>query len=100
VPYEDLLEMDEANSELATADVAIVVGANDTVNPAATNDPSSPIYGMPIIHATWPKMWCSEAFHASGFAGIDNELLYNPRPSWSLATRKTLTKLVAVVKSS
>ena len=51
VPYEKLKEMDEANSEMTTADVALVVGANDTVNPAAKNDPSSPIYGMPIINA-------------------------------------------------
>ena len=51
VPYEQLKEMDEANPEMATADVALVVGANDTVNPAAQNTPGSPIFGMPIIHA-------------------------------------------------
>ena len=51
VPYDELKEMDEANPEMSTADVALVVGANDTVNPAAKNTPGSPIYGMPIINA-------------------------------------------------
>jgi NAD(P) transhydrogenase subunit beta len=102
VPYEDLLEMDEANSELATADVAIVVGANDTVNPAATNDPSSPIYGMPIIHADLAEnvVFLKRSMRP-GFAGIDNELLYNPKTILVFGDAKdTLTKLVAVVKSS
>ena len=51
VPYDQLKEMDEVNPEMPTADVALVVGANDTVNPAAKSTPGSPIYGMPIIHA-------------------------------------------------
>jgi NAD(P) transhydrogenase subunit beta len=102
VPYEDLLEMDEANSELATADVAMVVGANDTVNPAATNDPSSPIYGMPIIHADLAEnvVFLKRSMRP-GFAGIDNELLYNPKTILVFGDAKdTLTKLVAVVKAS
>jgi NAD(P) transhydrogenase subunit beta len=102
VPYEDLLEMDEANSELATADVAIVVGANDTVNPAAFNDPSSPIYGMPIIHADLAEnvVFLKRSMRP-GFAGIDNELLYNPKTILVFGDAKdTLTKLVAVVKAS
>jgi H+-translocating NAD(P) transhydrogenase subunit beta len=102
VPYEDLLEMDEANSELATADVAIVVGANDTVNPAATNDPASPIYGMPIIHADLAEnvVFLKRSMRP-GFAGIDNELLYNPKTILVFGDAKdTLTKLVAVVKAS
>jgi NAD(P) transhydrogenase subunit beta len=102
VPYEDLLEMDEANSELATADVAIVVGANDTVNPAATNDPTSPIYGMPIIHADLAEnvVFLKRSMRP-GFAGIDNELLYNPKTILVFGDAKdTLTKLVAVVKAS
>jgi NAD(P) transhydrogenase subunit beta len=102
VPYEDLLEMDEANSELSTADVAIVVGANDTVNPAATNDPSSPIYGMPIIHADLAEnvVFLKRSMRP-GFAGIDNELLYNPKTILVFGDAKdTLTKLVAVVKVS
>jgi H+-translocating NAD(P) transhydrogenase subunit beta len=102
VPYEDLLEMDEANSELATADVAIVVGANDTVNPAATDDPGSPIYGMPIIHADLAEnvVFLKRSMRP-GFAGIDNELLYNPKTILVFGDAKdTLTKLVAVVKAS
>jgi NAD(P) transhydrogenase subunit beta len=102
VPYEELLEMDEANSELATADVALVVGANDTVNPAATNDPKSPIYGMPIIHADLAEnvVFLKRSMRP-GFAGIDNELLYNPKTLLVFGDAKdTLTKLVAVVKAS
>jgi NAD(P) transhydrogenase subunit beta len=102
VPYEDLLEMDEANSELQTADVALVVGANDTVNPAATNDPKSPIYGMPIIHADLAEnvVFLKRSMRP-GFAGIDNELLYNPKTILVFGDAKdTLTKLVAVVKAS
>jgi NAD(P) transhydrogenase subunit beta len=102
VPYEDLLEMDEANSELQTADVALVVGANDTVNPAATNDPASPIYGMPIIHADLAEnvIFLKRSMRP-GFAGIDNELLYNPKTLLVFGDAKdTLTKVVAVVKAS
>jgi H+-translocating NAD(P) transhydrogenase subunit beta len=102
VPYDDLLEMDEANSELQTADVALVVGANDTVNPAATNDPTSPIYGMPIIHADLAEnvVFLKRSMRP-GFAGIDNELLYNPKTILVFGDAKdTLTKLVAVVKAS
>ena len=102
VPYDELKEMDEANPELATADVALVVGANDTVNPAAQTSPGIPIYGMPIIHA-------DEAQHVvflkrsmrPGFAGIDNELLFDPKTTLLFGDAKdTLTKLVNVVKAS
>jgi NAD(P) transhydrogenase subunit beta len=101
VPYEDLLEMDEANSELQTADVALVVGANDTVNPAAA-EPGSPIYGMPIIHADLAEnVVFMKRSMRPGFAGIDNELLYNPKTILVFGDAKdTLTKLVAVVKAS
>jgi NAD(P) transhydrogenase subunit beta len=102
VPYEQLLEMDEANSELATADVALVVGANDTVNPAATDDPSSPIYGMPIIHADLAEnvVFLKRSMRP-GFAGIENDLLYNPKTTLVFGDAKdTLTKMVAAVKAS
>jgi NAD(P) transhydrogenase subunit beta len=90
VPYDELKEMDEANPEMATADVALVVGANDTVNPAAKNTPGSPIYGMPIINAMRP-----------GFAGIDNELLFDDKTTLLFGDAKdTLTKLVAAVKNA
>ncbi len=102
VPYEKLKEMDEANPELATADVALVVGANDTVNPAAKNDPSSPIYGMPIIDALAAEnvVFLKRSMRP-GFAGIDNELLYDPKTVLLFGDAKdTLTKLVASVKNS
>ena len=102
VPYESLLEMDEANSELATADVALVVGANDTVNPAATDDPSSPIYGMPIIHADLAEnvVFLKRSMRP-GFAGIENDLLYNPKTTLVFGDAKdTLTKMVAAVKAN
>ncbi len=102
VPYDELVEMDEANSELQTADVALVVGANDTVNPAATNDSASPIYGMPIIHADLAEnvLFLKRSMRP-GFAGIDNELLYNPKTTLIFGDAKdTLTKIVAAVKAS
>jgi NAD(P) transhydrogenase subunit beta len=94
--------MDEVNSEIATADVALVVGANDTVNPAAKNDPSSPIYGMPIINADEAEnvVFLKRSMRP-GFAGIENELLYDPKTVLLFGDAKdSLTKLVAVVKAS
>ncbi len=102
VPYDELVEMDEANSELQTADVALVVGANDTVNPAATNDSASPIYGMPIIHADLAEnvLFLKRSMRP-GFAGIENDLLYNPKTTLVFGDAKdTLTKMVAAVKAN
>jgi NAD(P) transhydrogenase subunit beta len=102
VPYEQLLELDEANSELQTADVALVVGANDTVNPAASDDKTSPIYGMPIIHADLAEnvIFLKRSMRP-GFAGIENELLYNAKTTLVFGDAKdTLTKLVAAVKAN
>ena len=102
VPYEQLLELDEANSELQTADVALVVGANDTVNPAAKDDKDSPIYGMPIINADLAEnvLFLKRSMRP-GFAGIENELLYNPKTTLIFGDAKdTLTKIVAAVKAS
>jgi len=102
IPYEKLKEMDEANSELPTADVALVVGANDTVNPAAKTDPSSPIYGMPIINAgDAENVVFLKRSMRPGFAGIENDLLFDPKTVLLFGDAKdTLTKLVAVVKNS
>jgi H+-translocating NAD(P) transhydrogenase subunit beta len=102
VPYEELEEMDQANGELPTTDVALVVGANDTVNPAAQNTPGSPIYGMPIIHAdSATNVVFLKRSMRPGFAGIDNELLYDQKTTMLFGDAKdTLSKLVAAVKAA
>jgi NAD(P) transhydrogenase subunit beta len=102
VPYDELKEMDEANPEMATADVALVVGANDTVNPAAQNTPGSPIYGMPIIHADQAtNIVFLKRSMRPGFAGIDNELLYDDKTVLLFGDAKdTLQKLVTAVKEA
>ncbi len=102
VPYDELKEMDEANPELPTADVALVVGANDTVNPAARDSPGSPIYGMPIVNADEAaNVVFLKRSMRPGFAGIDNDLLYNDKTVLLFGDAKdTLTKLVAAVKAA
>jgi NAD(P) transhydrogenase subunit beta len=102
VPYDELKEMDEANPEMATADVALVIGANDTVNPAAKNTVGSPIYGMPIINADEAEniVFLKRSMRP-GFAGIDNDLLFDEKTTLLFGDAKdTLTKLVAAVKSA
>ncbi len=101
VPYEKLLEMDEANPQLSQCDVALVVGANDTVNPAA-REPGSPISGMPIINAddAGQVVFLKRSMRP-GFAGIENELLYNEKTTLVFGDAKeTLTKMVAAVAAS
>jgi NAD(P) transhydrogenase subunit beta len=84
IPYTDLVEMDEINPEMPQADVALVVGANDVVNPAARNDRGSPIYGMPIIDADKARtVFAIKRSKNPGFAGIDNELYFSDR-TWML----------------
>ncbi|MDQ6884449.1 MAG: NAD(P)(+) transhydrogenase (Re/Si-specific) subunit beta [Candidatus Dormibacteraeota bacterium] len=102
VPYEQLKEMDEINSEFKFADVALVVGANDVVNPAAHNTPGSPIYGMPILNVDQAKnIVFMKRSMRPGFAGIDNELLYDPKTIMLFGDAKdSLTKLVAAVKAA
>jgi proton-translocating NAD(P)+ transhydrogenase subunit beta len=102
VPYDQLKEMDEANPEMGTADVALVVGANDTVNPAAKNTPGSPIYGMPIVNADQAEniVFLKRSMRP-GFAGIDNDLLFDQKTTLLFGDAKdTLTKLVAAVKEA
>jgi NAD(P) transhydrogenase subunit beta len=99
VPYEQLKEMDDANPEMATTDVALVVGANDTVNPAARDTPGSPIYGMPIINVDQAEnvIFLKRSMRP-GFAGIDNALLYDPKTTMLFGDAKdSLTKLEAAV---
>ncbi len=84
IPYTDLVEMDEINSEMPQCDVALVVGANDVVNPAARSDKTSPIYGMPIIAADKARtVFAIKRSKNPGFAGIDNELYFADR-TWML----------------
>ncbi len=101
VPYDKLLEMDEINDQFARADVALVIGANDVVNPAARNDRSSPIYGMPILNADQAKsVIVLKRSMNPGFAGIENALFYDPKCALLFGDAKaSLTKLVAEVKA-
>ena len=100
VPYEQLKEMDEINDEFKQTDVALVVGANDVVNPAARNSPGSDIYGMPILNADQARnVVILKRSMRPGFAGIDNELFYDHRTILLFGDAKeSLTKLVAAVK--
>ncbi len=94
--------MDEANPEMSTADVALVVGANDTVNPAAKNTPGSPIYGMPIINAdeAGTVIFLKRSMRP-GFAGIDNDLLFDEKTTLLFGDAKdTLGKLVKAVEEA
>ncbi len=101
VPYDKMLEMDEINDQFARADVALVIGANDVVNPAARNDRSSPIFGMPILNADQAKsVIVLKRSMNPGFAGIENELFYDPKCALLFGDAKSsLTKLVAELKS-
>ena len=100
VPYEQLKEMDEINPEFAETDVALVVGANDVVNPAARNDPSAPIYGMPILNVDQAaQVVFLKRSMRPGFAGIENEVLFDQKTSLLFGDAKeSLTKVVAAVK--
>ncbi|MCC6720685.1 MAG: NAD(P)(+) transhydrogenase (Re/Si-specific) subunit beta [Bacteroidia bacterium] len=101
VSYDKLIEMENINPEFATTDVVLVVGANDVVNPAAKTDPSSPIYGMPILDVENAKsIIVMKRSMKAGYAGIENELFYQPKTSMLFGDAKnTLTKLIAEVKT-
>jgi NAD(P) transhydrogenase subunit beta len=101
VPYDRLYDMDDINNEFARADVALIIGANDVVNPAARNDPSSPIYGMPILNADQAqRIIVLKRSMNPGFSGIENELFYNPKTALLFGDAKSsLTQLVTAVKN-
>ena len=100
IPYDKLIDMDEINPEFERTDVCLVIGANDVVNPAARTDPSSPIFGMPILNADQAKRCIvMKRGMSAGFAGIENELFYNAKTQMLFGDAKgTLSKLVAEVK--
>lgn len=101
VDYGKLVEMEDINPEFDQTDVVLVVGANDVVNPAAKTDPSSPIYGMPILEVENAKhIIVNKRSMNAGYAGIDNLLFYDPKTSMLFGdAKKVLTELVAELKT-
>ncbi len=100
VDYGKLSEMEEINPDFVNTDVVLIVGANDVVNPAANNDPSSPIYGMPILEVEKAKhIIVNKRSMNAGYAGIENELFYDPKTSMLFGdAKKAVTELVAELK--
>ncbi len=101
VPYDQLKEMDDINGEFKQTDVVLVVGANDVVNPAAKTTPGAPIYGMPILNASdGRQIVFMKRSMRPGFAGIENELLFDPKTTLLFGDAKdTMSKLLSAVKA-
>jgi H+-translocating NAD(P) transhydrogenase subunit beta len=101
IPYDRLYDMEDINAEFENADVALVIGANDVVNPAARNEPSSPIYGMPILNVDRAKsIIVLKRSMNPGFAGIENALFYNPKCSMLFGNAKdSLVQLITEIKT-
>jgi NAD(P) transhydrogenase subunit beta len=101
VSYEKLQEMEQANDEFKSADVVLILGANDVVNPAAKNDPASPIYGMPILEVELAKnVIVNKRSMKPGYAGIENDLFFQPKTSMLFGdAKKVLQDLCAEIKA-
>ena len=101
VSYDKLLEMEQANEEFPTTDVVLVLGANDVVNPAAKTDPSSPIYGMPILDVELAKnVIVNKRSMKPGYAGIENDLFFQPKTSMLFGdAKKVLQDLIGEIKN-
>lgn len=101
VPYEKLMEMEDANQEFPTTNVVLILGANDVVNPAAKEDPASPIYGMPILEVEQAEhIIVNKRSMKPGYAGIENDLFFKPKTSMLFGdAKKVLQELVGELKS-
>jgi NAD(P) transhydrogenase subunit beta len=101
VPYTQLYEMDDINPDFPRTDVALVIGANDVVNPAARTTPGSPIYGMPVLNVDEASaVVVLKRGMSTGFAGIENELFHHPKTTMLFGdARQSVSALVAAVKS-
>ena len=101
VSYDNLLEMEKANEEFPSTDVVLVLGANDVVNPAAKTDPSSPIYGMPILDVELAKICIvNKRSMKPGYAGIENDLFFQPKTSMLFGdAKKVLQDLISEIKN-
>jgi NAD(P) transhydrogenase subunit beta len=100
VPYEKLLEMEDANDQMGSVNVVMILGANDVVNPAAKDDPGSPIYGMPILEVEKAEhVIVNKRSMKPGYAGIENELFFRPKTSMLFGdAKKVLQDLVSELK--
>ena len=101
VPYDIIYDMEDINNEFKEADVAIVIGANDTVNPAARTNKSSPIYGMPILNVDHAKqVYVVKRGQGKGYSGVENELFFADNTNMVYGdAQKVLVQMIQAVKS-
>jgi NAD(P) transhydrogenase subunit beta len=102
IPYEAMLELEPSNAEVARTDVALILGANDVVNPAARTDKASPIYGMPIVDVDKARtVMVVKRSMAAGYAGVENPLFFLPNTAMVFGdAKKVLTEMLAALKAA